>query len=86
MACFDQGRAIDTTGASAAGATKDVPYVHWSDLRPPATLDVFGKSVEIHDADPFTKRFFALQTGQPVDYQVGLPSDCVYSPLYMYLL
>ena len=23
---FDQGRAIDTTAASAAGATKDVPY------------------------------------------------------------
>ena len=43
--------------------------MHWSDLRPPATLDVFGKSVEIYDADPFTKRFFALQTGQPVDYQ-----------------
>ena len=52
-------------GASAAGATKDVPYVHWSDLRPPATLDVFGKSVEIHDADPFTKRFFALQVSNP---------------------
>ena len=65
LAFFEQGRAIDTTGASAAGATKDVPYVHWSDLRPPATLDVFGKSVEIHDADPFTKRFFALQVSNP---------------------
>ena len=40
---------------------KDVSYVSWHDLRPGATLDLFGKDVTIEDADAFTKRFFVLQ-------------------------
>lgn len=44
----------------------DVAYVHWTDCRPGNSIDVFGKKVVIEDADPFTKRFFILQSGEAV--------------------